>query len=134
MKNSVGKMVTVQDGRPPVFDNYLIPPGEITLCATLRTDGYYYATSRECGNFKMCFVCSAPTEQVYTLKGTCRMSWFSFNYYLETTMDGKIQAFMNHGLSFSRKKGALYFHGLKLNFLKRIFYLSRKFILLMTNC
>ena len=100
MKNSVGKMVTVQDGRPPVFDNYLIPPGEITLCATLRTDGYYYATSRECGNFKMCFVCSAPTEPVYTLKGTCRMSWFSFNYYLETTMDGKIQAFMG----FSRKR------------------------------
>ena len=68
MKNGVGEMVTVQDGRPPVFDNYLIPPGEITLCATLRTDGYYYATSRECGNFKMCFVCSTPTEPVFTLK------------------------------------------------------------------
>ena len=90
VKNSIDKMVTVQDGRPPVFDNYLIPPGEITQCATLRTDGYYYATSRECVNFKMCFVCSTPTEPVYTLKGTCRMSWFSFNYYLETTMDGKI--------------------------------------------
>ena len=109
MKNSVGKMVTVQDGRPPVFDNYLIPPGEITLCATLRTDGYYYATSRECGNFKMCFVCSAPTEPVYTLKGTCRMSWFSFNYYLETTMDGKIQAFMG----FSRKNGCTVFPWVK---------------------
>ena len=90
VKDEKGEMVTVQNNLPSNFSNFLIPPGKISLCTTLRTDGYYYAAARECVTIKMCFVCGLNTEPVYTLRGMCLKSQYSFNYYLETTEDGEI--------------------------------------------
>ena len=81
-------MAKIKDGASPTFTNYIIPPGSTSACVTLRTDGYYYAASRECTNIKMCFVCELTSNPVYTLRGMCLKSTYSINYYLELLEEG----------------------------------------------
>ncbi|XP_023335729.1 uncharacterized protein LOC111706994 isoform X2 [Eurytemora carolleeae] len=88
VRNEKKELLNVKDEKSPAYTNFVRPPNNISACFILRTDGYFYASTRECISVRMCFVCGLSADPIYSLRGLCLESTYTLNYYLEPTDEG----------------------------------------------
>ena len=79
--NDGGKWIDPKDNKEIVFN--LIEYGhKMNNIAMFVVGGMWYDSSHK-DRIKLCFLCGFNMEPIYSLKGICHDSLYSFNYYLE---------------------------------------------------